>query len=138
MLSKLAKKIIPEKRIENAKKFANMYRSATGYTKALFNSTATQKETATLISLSRKTLFHRLIGNKAAAVKYGEEYEQIYNNIVQRALNDEKTAKFIHKYWVKNAKSLGVDYQTNFSNLNPQRTYNDAHRYAHQINFNGY
>ena len=137
LLNQLAKKILPEKRVEQARIYSNMFECATGYTKALFNSAATAKETKDIVKLSRKKLFYRLIGNKAAAAKYGEEYEQMYNNIVQRALNDEKLAKDIHNYWVKNAKKLGVDYQTNFSNLNPQRTYNDAHGYAHTVNITG-
>ena len=47
---------------------------------------------------------------------YTKQNLDLYNKLLQESIS-EKGAKAIHKFWIKNAPKLDMNYSTTFSNL---------------------
>lgn len=83
-----------------------------GYNKALLDKNGAKQ----LNKLYFKALWAKITKNPEAAKLYTKQNLNLYSKLLQESFS-EAGAKRVHKFWVKSAPNLGVDYSTNFSNL---------------------
>ena len=113
---KLMLKLIPKDKYNAIKTQSRITVCSSGYNNALL------KNCSGSIKLKlNKLAIRRFIAMVKKDVpnfeKYTKEYTDLYNQELEKALQDEKVAERLHSFWIKNAKRFGVEYSSNFGNF---------------------
>lgn len=109
-------KFIPKEKYNTIKTQSRIQMCGGGYNSAILKNCNFSTKLK-LNNLSLKGFFAMIKKDATNFEKYNEKYTRLYNQEIEKAIRDERLGLRLHRFFTKNAKKLGVEYSSNFSDF---------------------